>query len=46
MHLLKRMIQMEVFIYTGLSLIIPWLIYRINQKLHELGDPPWKKQKE
>jgi hypothetical protein len=21
----------------------PWLIYKINQWLHQKGDPPWKK---
>jgi hypothetical protein len=26
-----------------LSVLIPWGIYFINQKLHQYGDPPWKK---
>ncbi|WP_200816511.1 hypothetical protein [Salirhabdus sp. Marseille-P4669] len=25
------------------SFAIPFLVYKINQKLHESGDPPWKK---
>ena len=25
---------------------IPYIMYKINLKLHEIGDPPWKKDKE
>lgn len=35
-----------VWICTGLSLAIPMLVYYINQKLHEYGDPPWKKNEQ
>ncbi|WP_217587828.1 hypothetical protein [Lentibacillus saliphilus] len=29
---------------TILAFVIPFTIYKINQKLHEYGDPPWKKE--
>jgi len=29
---------------TILSFVIPVSVYYINQKLHEYGDPPWKKE--
>lgn len=28
-----------------LSFLIPFLVFKINQKLHKYGDPPWKKGK-
>ncbi|GAB3800380.1 hypothetical protein [Virgibacillus kimchii] len=28
---------------TILAFVIPYIIYKINQKLHAIGDPPWKK---
>lgn len=30
-------------ISTMLSFIIPFTIYHVNKKLHQHGDPPWKK---
>ncbi|WP_183193025.1 hypothetical protein [Brevibacillus nitrificans] len=32
--------------FTGviLSFLIPFLFLKINTKIHELGDPPWKKK--
>ncbi|AEI41077.1 hypothetical protein PM3016_2773 [Paenibacillus mucilaginosus 3016] len=24
-----------------LALLIPWLTYWVNRRIHELGDPPW-----
>jgi hypothetical protein len=29
-----------------LSVLIPVAIYWINQKLHQHGDPPWKKKQD
>lgn len=26
-----------------LAFVIPYIIYIINKRLHEYGDPPWKK---
>lgn len=26
-----------------LSLLLPMAVYKVNQKLHKYGDPPWKK---
>ncbi|WP_274654412.1 hypothetical protein [Paenibacillus humicola] len=28
---------------TILSFAVPFCVYRVNRKLHEDGDPPWKK---
>lgn len=28
---------------TALSAIVPYVAYRINKRLHELTDPPWKR---
>ncbi|WP_186446129.1 hypothetical protein [Paenibacillus cremeus] len=33
-----------IWVGAVLSGLLPYLVYRINKKLHELGDPPWKKQ--
>jgi hypothetical protein len=29
---------------AAFAFLIPWTIYTINRKLHEYGDPVWKKQ--
>lgn len=29
---------------TILAFVIPFAIYKINNKLHEYADPPWKRQ--
>jgi len=26
-----------------LAFVVPYAIYKINLRLHEYGDPPWKK---
>lgn len=26
-----------------LAFMVPYMIYKVNLKLHETGDPPWKK---
>ncbi len=28
-----------------LAFAVPYVIYKINLRLHEYGDPPWKKEK-
>lgn len=28
---------------TVISFVLPYSIYRLNRKLHEVGDPAWKK---
>jgi len=35
-----------ILICTVLSFLIPYSIYKINAKLHEIGDPPWKREEE
>ncbi|GGA76043.1 hypothetical protein GCM10008025_19620 [Ornithinibacillus halotolerans] len=32
-----------IIICTILAFLVPYGVYKINQKLHEAGDPPWKK---
>ncbi|MBM7571030.1 hypothetical protein [Aquibacillus albus] len=32
-----------IIFLTFLSVALPWATYKINQKLHQYGDPPWKK---
>jgi len=31
-------------ICTILAFVIPYGVYKINQRLHDYGDPAWKKQ--
>ncbi|WP_221568270.1 hypothetical protein [Alkalihalobacillus sp. TS-13] len=34
----------NLIIYSTIgSLLIPMVIYKFNQKLHDYADPPWKK---
>ncbi|WP_337101476.1 hypothetical protein [Paenibacillus sp. YIM B09110] len=32
------------FVCALLTIAIPYLVYKVNQKLHEIGDPSWKKK--
>jgi hypothetical protein len=32
-----------VIICTVLAFLVPYSVFKVNQKLHENGDPPWKK---
>jgi hypothetical protein len=32
-----------VFFNALLAFVIPFFIYLINKKLHDIGDPEWKK---
>lgn len=42
-RLIGRIPSGGVFIYAGLSFVIPWIVYKINKALHRYGDPSWKK---
>ena len=35
--------QNLILICTVLAFVVPYSVYKINQKLHENGDPAWKK---
>lgn len=35
-----------IFICTLLAFLIPFSVYKVNQKLHENGDPAWKKEEQ
>ncbi|WP_178025304.1 hypothetical protein [uncultured Paenibacillus sp.] len=41
--LLDRLPTTKTWVCVGLSAVIPWTIYSINQALHRYGDPPWKR---
>ncbi|MCT1904314.1 hypothetical protein M3C91_16430 [Oceanobacillus sojae] len=34
-----------ILLCTVLSFLVPYVIYKVNQKLHKYGDPPWKHSK-
>jgi len=42
----ERLPDMTVYLTTVIAFILPYSIYKINDKLHERGDPPWKKDEE
>lgn len=31
-----------VWLCTAITAILPYLVYKINQKVHKVIDPPWK----
>lgn len=33
-----------ILICTVLAFAVPYSVYKVNQKLHESGDPVWKKE--
>jgi hypothetical protein len=37
----ERLPSGMVLLCAVLSAVIPSIIYYVNKKLHELGDPPW-----
>jgi hypothetical protein len=41
-----RFPQGLILICTILSFVIPYIFYKVNSKLHEHGDPPWKKNEQ
>ncbi|WP_176449400.1 hypothetical protein [Lentibacillus sp. CBA3610] len=42
--LLERLPEIWVLMGAGIVFAVPFTIYKVNQKLHKLGDPPWKKR--
>lgn len=44
--LLGSMPENLVIICTALAFFVPYIVYKINQRLHKYGDPPWKKTDE
>lgn len=34
------------WMYTFLSFIVPFIVYKVNLKFHETMDPPWKKEEQ
>ncbi|CDO04192.1 hypothetical protein OPHB3_3480 [Oceanobacillus picturae] len=40
---LDRIPSLAVFLYATLAFVIPLSTYLLNKKLHDLGDPEWKK---
>lgn len=44
--IIGRLPEKMVLICTILSFLIPYVIYKINAKLHKFGDPSWKREEE
>lgn len=44
-QLLGRFPPLFVIFCAFLSGFVPLLVYKLNKKIHELGDPPWKNEK-
>lgn len=40
----ERIPDMRVLMYTAAAFIIPYCMYKLNLKIHRIGDPPWKKE--
>lgn len=38
----ERLPSTMVILYAAVTVVLPWLVYKINQSLHQHGDPPWK----
>lgn len=43
-NLLGRFPTNMIIFSALLSVFVPWAFYKINQKMHQYGDPPWKNQ--
>ncbi|WP_373895270.1 hypothetical protein ACUL41_14465 [Virgibacillus natechei] len=41
--LLGLLPENAVIICTILMFAVPYSVYKLNQKMHKYGDPPWKK---
>ncbi|WP_164670181.1 hypothetical protein [Virgibacillus doumboii] len=37
-----RLPEMWVFFGAFLVFVIPYTVFKVNEKLHDYGDPPWK----
>lgn len=42
--IIERMPTMLGLFCAFLAFFIPFIIYKINERLHKDADPPWKKQ--
>lgn len=42
-NLIGRLPNKLVLICTILTYLVPYVVYKINNKLHKSGDPSWKK---
>ncbi len=43
-NIIGRLPDKLILVCTLLTFIVPYIFYKINQKLHQNGDPPWKKK--
>ncbi|MFD1171159.1 hypothetical protein [Oceanobacillus picturae] len=43
-NLMGRLPEKLIMVCTVLAFLVPYAIYKVNQKLHKYGDPPWKKE--
>ncbi|WP_179151962.1 hypothetical protein [Oceanobacillus senegalensis] len=42
--IMERMPSTLGMFCTALAFLVPYVTYKINQKLHKDMDPPWKKE--
>ncbi|MGY0694615.1 hypothetical protein ACW2QC_17850 [Virgibacillus sp. FSP13] len=36
--------ETTLIVCAVLAFLVPFITYKINRKLHNFGDPPWKKE--
>lgn len=44
--IMERIPTMMGFFCMLLAFFVPFIIYKVNQKMHMDGDPPWKKEEQ
>jgi len=42
--ILDRIPSTVALVYTVAAFLVPYGIYKLNNKLHQYGDPPWKEK--
>ncbi|WP_100012555.1 hypothetical protein [Lentibacillus sediminis] len=41
-NIIGRLPEKMILFCTLFAFLVPYTVYKINQKLHKYGDPPWK----
>lgn len=44
--IVERFPSFTDWLYTFLAFVIPFTVYKVNQKLHKAVDSPWKKEEQ
>lgn len=42
--IVDRLPDFKGYATAAAAFVIPYAIYKLNNKLHQIGDPPWKKK--